>query len=84
MTRVELAEHLEAGSFKPFTVVTHAGRFNVPHPDFIDIPPHEKDEPEPSYIIAYTRSGAVRFVILASIDHLEFDPLPKPNNRTPY
>ena len=73
MTRAELADHLGPEAFGPFTLVTHAGRFWVPHPDFVDIPPHEEDEPEPSYIIAYTRSGAVRFVILNSIDHLEFD-----------
>jgi hypothetical protein len=54
-------------------LVTHAGRFRVPHPDFVDIPPHEEDEPEPSYVIAYTRSGAVRFVVLTNIHHLEFD-----------
>jgi len=73
MTRAELGEHLKPETFRPFTLVTHVGRFRVPHPDFVDIPPHEEDEPEPNYVIAYTRSGAVRFVVLNSIGHLEFD-----------
>ena len=47
MTRAEISALLEAATFKPFALVTHAGRFRVPHPDFIDIPPHDAEEPEP-------------------------------------
>jgi hypothetical protein len=57
-------------TFKPFVLVTHAGRFRVPHPDFIDIPPHDAEEPEPSFIVVYTKTGTPRYVVLSSTDHI--------------
>jgi hypothetical protein len=52
----------EPATFRLFVLVTHAGRFRVPHPDFIDTPHHDAEEPEPSFI-----------VILSNIDHIEVD-----------
>jgi hypothetical protein len=75
MTRAEISALLEPATFKPFVLVTHAGRFRVPHPDFIDIPPHDAEEPEPSFIVVYTKTGAPRFVVLSSIDHIEVEPI---------
>ena len=49
MTRAEISALLEPATFKPFVLVTHAGRFRVPHPDFIDMPPHDAEEPEPQF-----------------------------------
>ena len=57
MTRAEISALLEPATFKPFVLVTHAGRFRVPHPDFIYIPPHDAEEPEPSFIVVYTKTG---------------------------
>jgi hypothetical protein len=78
MTRREISELLEPAMFKLFVLVTHAGRFRVPHPDFIDIPPHDEEEPEPSFIVAYTKTGTPRFVVLSSIDQIEFEPITMP------
>jgi len=75
MTRAEKSALLEPATFKPFVLVTHAGRFRVPHPDFIDIPPHDAEEPEPSFIVVYTKTGTPRFVVLSSIDHTEVEPI---------
>jgi len=49
VTRAEISALLEPATFKPFVLVTHAGRFRVPHPDFIDIPPHDVEEREPEF-----------------------------------
>jgi hypothetical protein len=73
MTREEMREFLEPATFRPFVLVTHAGRFRVPHPDFITIPPHDSEEPAPSFIEVYTRTGVPRFVVLSSIDHIEIE-----------
>ena len=70
MTRAEISALLEPATFKPFVLITHAGRFRVPHPDFIDIPPHDAEEPEPSFIVVYTKTGTPRFVVLSSTDHI--------------
>ena len=78
MTREEIRELLEPATFKPFVVVTHAGRFRVPHPDFISVPPHDPEEPAPSFIEVYTRTGVPRFVVLSSIDHIEIEPISAP------
>jgi hypothetical protein len=75
MTRAEISALLEPATFKPFVMVTHAGRFPIPHPDFIDIPPHDEQEPEPSFIVVYTKTGTPRFVVLLSIDHIEVEPI---------
>jgi hypothetical protein len=75
MTRGEISEFLEPAMFKPFVLVTHAGRFRVPEPDFIDIPPHDENEPEPSFIVAYAKTGTPRFVVLSSIDYIEVEPI---------
>jgi hypothetical protein len=61
---------LEPATFKPFVLVTHASRVRVPHPDFIDIPAHDAEEPEPSFIVVYTKTGTPRFVVLSSTDHI--------------
>jgi len=75
MTRGEISDFLDPTTFRPFVLVTHAGRFRVPHPDFIDIPPHDEEEPEPTFIVAYTKTGTPRFVVLSSIDHIEVEPI---------
>jgi len=75
MTRGEISDFLDPTTFRPFVLVTHAGRFRVPHPDFIDIPPHDEEELEPSFIVAYTKTGTPRFVVLSSIDHIEVEPI---------
>jgi hypothetical protein len=75
VTREEISDSLDPTTFRPFVLVTHAGRFRVPHPDFIDIPPHDEEEPEPSFIVAYTKTGTPRFVVLSSIDHIEVEPI---------
>ena len=41
MTRGEISDFLDRATFRPFVLVTHAAMFRVPHPDFIDIPPHD-------------------------------------------
>ncbi len=66
-------------TFRPFVVVTGSGtRFNVPHPDFIDIPPvpEEPDEEEnPSYVIIYSGGASIpRMVVLENIQEIEFKP----------
>ena len=76
MTRAEISASLEPATFKPFVLVTHAGRFRVLHPYFIDIPPHDAEEPEPSFIVVY-KTGTPRFVVLSSIDHIKVEPLTK-------
>ena len=75
MTREEISDSLDPTTFRPFVLVTHAGRFRVPHPDFIDIPSHDEEELEPSFIVAYTKTGTPRFVALSSIDHIEVEPI---------
>jgi hypothetical protein len=65
MTRAEISASLEPATFKPFALVTHAGRFRVPHPDFIDIPPHDAEEPEPTFIhgVRTNRDSAICGVV---------------------
>ena len=47
---------------------------NLPR-ECIDIPPHDAEEPEPSFIVVYTKTGTPRVVVLSSIDHIEVEPL---------
>jgi hypothetical protein len=72
MTRDALEPLAESEGFKPFAIVTGSGaRFEIPHPEFIEIPPGE-DTP---YIIVY-RTGRVsvpKFIDLDAIDHLDFE-----------
>jgi hypothetical protein len=55
----------------------HGGlRFEIKHPDYIDIPPlpEGEEQQEPSYVTVYNRAAVARFIALANIDSIEFKP----------
>lgn len=77
MTRSEITELAQPLGFKPFVLVTaSSGRYNVRHPDFIDIPPmgegEEGEEIEPSYVMVYGKSGVAKWIDLDSITEIDF------------
>jgi hypothetical protein len=71
MKLAEIAELIEPGKFRPFTIATKSGlRMPVPHSEFVAIPPGET----PSYVIAFT-TGKVTVPILIdldAIDHIDY------------
>ena len=76
MTRDALQPLAEPEGFRPFAIVTHGGsRFEVPHPEFIEIPPGE----ETPFVIVYRpgrtnrRVSIPKFVDLTAIDHVDFE-----------
>jgi hypothetical protein len=74
MTREEITTLAEPIGFKPFTIITSSGaRFNIPDPDYIDIPPGRGAGP--SYVTVYNRASVARFITLANIDAIEFKPI---------
>jgi hypothetical protein len=58
--------------FRAFTVYTKGGlKAEVPHPEFVSIPPGE----EPSYVLVYflvNKIAVPRFIDLDAIDHIDF------------
>jgi hypothetical protein len=73
MTRDALEPLADSDGFRAFAIVTGSGaRFEIPHPEFIDIPPGE----ETPYIIVYragNKSAVPKFIDLDAIDHLDFE-----------
>jgi len=70
MTLAEPQQLSEPSGFQPFAVVIQGGlRMEVPHPEFIDIPPDGA-----SFVVVYTTGQAhvPRLIDLAAIDHIEF------------
>jgi hypothetical protein len=50
-------------------------RILTPEEKLASTPPHDAEEPEPSFIVVYTKTGTPGFVVLSSIDHIEVEPL---------
>lgn len=66
MTARQLREHVEATSFRPFTVLTQGGgRYLVPHPDYLLFPP------DPTLVVL-GRPAGVCVLEVAAIEGLEF------------
>jgi hypothetical protein len=59
--------------FRAFSVYTKVGlKAEVPHPEFVSIPPGEA----PSYVLIYYMVGRIstpRLIDLDAIDHVDFD-----------
>jgi hypothetical protein len=71
MTREEIVQLPEPIGVRPFTITTSGGlRLNIPHPDFIDMPP--KARRSPSHVTVYNRNSVARFIVLTNIDSVEF------------
>lgn len=69
MTREDFEELAKPEGFQPFIIVTQGGlRMEVPHPEYIDIPPEAG-----SYVVVYTtgRTHIARWLDLNAIDHIE-------------
>ena len=67
----ELKAFAGAEGFRPFVIKTKVGlTMEVPHPEFVTIPPDE----EASFIGVWTtaRPTILRLIDLGAIDHLEF------------
>jgi hypothetical protein len=74
MTRDELDGFVNNRPFQRFVLVTQGGlRVEIPHPEFIALPPGEA-----SYIIVFqrirVRSLAPLIINLDAIDHLDLEP----------
>lgn len=70
MTREEMDELAKPEGFRPFAIVTQGGlRMEVPHPEFIDIPPDGA-----SFVTVYTtgRAHVAKFIELDAIDHIDW------------
>jgi hypothetical protein len=71
MTREEIEEMSQPEHFEPFAIVTIGGlRMEVPHPEFIDVPPEGA-----TYVTVYTtgRAHIAKFVALDAIDHIDWE-----------
>jgi len=71
MTREELSEFAKVDGFRPFTIFSQGGlRAEVPHPEFIVIPPGEQT----SFVIVFTtgRISIPKFIDLDAIDHIDW------------
>jgi hypothetical protein len=78
MTRAEITELADPTAFRSFVITTNGGlRFEIKHPDYIDIPPlpEGEEQEEPSFVTVYNKGSVPRFVVLANIDSIEFKPL---------
>jgi hypothetical protein len=76
MTRDEISALIDPLGFRPFAVVTQGGlRMEVPHSEFVDIPPISEDGEVPSYVTVYTSRGATiaKFIDLDAIDHIDWN-----------
>jgi hypothetical protein len=70
MTRDEMQQLAESEGFRPFAIVTQGGlRMEVPHPEFINIPPDGA-----SFVTVYTtgRARVPKFIELEAIDHIDW------------
>jgi hypothetical protein len=71
MSIEDFEELVAVPGFRPFTVVTKAGwSIEVPHPEFVDVPPQPV-----SYVVVYTSGAggrAPRLIDLGAIDHIEY------------
>jgi hypothetical protein len=71
MTREEIEQLAQPEGFQPFAIVTQGGlRMEVPHPEFIDIPPEDA-----TFVSVYrtARPHVPRFIELAAIDHIDWE-----------
>jgi hypothetical protein len=76
MSREEMIELANPERFRSFTIVTVAGqRSNIPHHDYIDIPPLPEEAGWVSYVTVYNRGSVPRFIVLTNIDGIEFKPI---------
>ena len=72
----EIAELIEPANFRAFAIVTKGGlRMDIPHSEFMAIPPYNADGEAPGYVIAFTtgKVTAAKFIDLDAIDHIDFD-----------
>lgn len=71
MSLEELNQLAEPEGFRPFMIVTKQGlRMEIPHPEFIDIPP------EGSSFVTVYRTGQAhmpRLIDLNAIDHIDLN-----------
>ena len=71
MTLDELNQLAEPNGFRPFSIVTKAGfSMEIPHPEFIDIPPEGA-----SFVTVY-RTGKAHMptlIDLGAIDHIDLN-----------
>jgi hypothetical protein len=70
MTLEELEQLADPNGFQPFAIVTQGGlRMEIPHSEFIDIPPDGA-----SFVAVYTtdRAHVPRLIDYSAIDHIEF------------
>ena len=71
----ELAAMSAPEGFRPFSIITKGGlRMEVPHPEFVSIPPDETA----SFFGVYTtaRPTILRLIDLDAIDHIELNHIP--------
>jgi hypothetical protein len=76
MTRDEINALIDPLGFRPFAIVTQGGlRMEVPHPEFVDLPPMEEDMEPASYVTVYTRGrvAIAKFIDLDAIDHIDWN-----------
>ncbi|HEV3208683.1 MAG TPA: hypothetical protein VGY91_00325 [Chthoniobacterales bacterium] len=74
MTFEELNDLAAPEGFRPFAIVTQGGlRVEIPHPEFIDIPPEGA-----SFVTVYrtSRSRIPRLIDLNAIDHIDHEVKP--------
>ena len=72
MRREEVIEFANSKGFKPFAIVTQGGlRMEVPHPEFIVVPPGE----DTSFVIVFSvgRISVPKFIDLGAIDHIDWN-----------
>jgi len=82
MTRDEISQIIQPQGFRPFAIVTQGGlRMEVPHPEFVDLPPTEAGMETPSYVTVYTRARAAiaKFIDLDAIDHIDWEVKTRPS-----
>jgi hypothetical protein len=76
MTREEINQLIEPQGFRPFAIVTQGGlRMEIPHPEFVDLPPMEEEMEPASYVTVYTRGrvAIAKFIDLDAIDHIDWE-----------
>jgi hypothetical protein len=72
----EIEALIKPSNFSPFAIVTQGGlRMEIPHAEFMAIPPDTAEGELPSYVIAYTTGKATVPVLidLSAIDHIDYE-----------
>jgi hypothetical protein len=76
MKLAEIAALIEPTNFRQFAIVTKGGlRMDVPHWEFVVIPPSTADGETPGYVIAFTtgKATAPKLIDLDAIDHIDYE-----------